>query len=96
MHARVAVYTITAGTVEEIALAAEAGLLPIFRAQPGFVSYRIVAAQGDACVSISRWETHEQANAAARAAADWVAANLAKRITLDSEYLGEVVMSSDR
>ena len=86
---------ITAGTVEEIALAAEQGLLPIFRAQPGFLSYRIVAAQGDACLSVSRWETHEQANAAARTAADWVAENLARRITLDQEYLGEVVLSSD-
>jgi heme-degrading monooxygenase HmoA len=96
VHMRVAVYTITAGTVEEIALAAEAGLLPIFRPQPGFISYRILAAQGDTCLSVSRWETHEQANAAARTAAEWVAQNLARRITLDQEHLGEVVLSAER
>ena len=95
MHARVAVYTITSGTVEQVAVAAESGMLPIFRAQAGFLSYRIVAAQGDRCVSISRWETHEQADAAARAAADWVAENLDTRIVLEDEYLGEVVLSSD-
>jgi heme-degrading monooxygenase HmoA len=94
MHARVAIYTITAGTVEEVAGAAEAGMVPIFREQPGFISYRIVAADGDTCVSISRWETHEQAEEAARAAAAWVAATLERRLELEHEYLGEVVLSA--
>lgn len=95
MHARVALYKLTSGTAEEVARTAEEGMLPIFRDKPGFVSYRLVSAEDDTIISISRWDSGAQAAAASEAAASWVAENLADKISLERNYTGEVLISSD-
>ena len=51
MHGRVATYTVT-GDVHDIARRAEEGMLPIFRAQPGFKAYTLFAT-GDTLISYS-------------------------------------------
>ena len=63
-HARVAVYQVKPGTADEIARRAQAGMLPIFRNQPGFVAYGGVTADVDTVISLSFWQTQEQADAA--------------------------------
>ena len=95
MHARVAIYRITSGSAEEVARAADAegGMLGIFRGQPGFVTYELVGT-GDTLISISRWETEQQADGAAIAARSWVAEHLARAVELQHNYVGEVVLSS--
>jgi len=95
MHARVALYRLTSGTVEDVARKAEEGMLPIFRDQPGFVSYRLVRAEDETIISISRWRSREQADRATEAAASWVRDNIADNVALQQNYVGEVVLSSD-
>jgi hypothetical protein len=89
-HLRVANYKITKGTFSEIVDTAKGGMLPTFKEQPGFVRYGLADTGEGTCVSISLWETHAQAEAAAPVAAEWVRENLADRIELRSNQVGDL------
>ena len=78
----------------EIARRAESGMLPIFRNQPGFVSYEVVIA-GETALSISTWTSHAAADAAVPAAADWVPSNIAELAQLDHNYVGDVAFRGE-
>jgi heme-degrading monooxygenase HmoA len=92
MHARIAKYSFS-GDASEIARRAEEGMLPIFKAQPGFKAYTIVEA-GDEVFSFSAWESADAADAANEAAAQWVADNLAGKVELKRSWIGEVHLST--
>ena len=92
MHARLARYTFS-GDAQELGQRAEAGLLPIFQAQPGFKAYSVIETDGE-IVSFSAWDTAEQAEAANAAAADWVAENMTDDIDLKETRFGEVLFST--
>jgi heme-degrading monooxygenase HmoA len=89
-YLRVATYAITKGTFQEIAEAAEGGMLRIFQEKPGFLRYGLADVGDRTCLSISLWKTHEDAQAAAPAAASWVRDNLSDRIELRSNYVGDL------
>lgn len=89
-HLRIATYAITKGNFREIADGAKTGMLPTFQEQPGFVRYGLADLGDNACVSISVWETREQAEAAAPVAAAWVRDNLADRVALRTDTVGEL------
>jgi hypothetical protein len=93
MHARIARYRIVNGEPHELATKAEQGMLPIFRLQPGFVSYTLVASDGE-IGSFTTWETAEEAEAATAAAADWVRDNIADDLDLIETRVGEVLLST--
>jgi heme-degrading monooxygenase HmoA len=95
VYARVAVYRIKSGTAQEIARKAddEGGMLKIFRAHIGFDSYELVGV-GDTLISISRWQTEEQADAGSMAARSWVAEHLGGSVQLEADHVGELVLSS--
>jgi heme-degrading monooxygenase HmoA len=95
MHARVAFYRVVSGTFEQVVGAVEApgGLLEIFRGRPGFQSYELIATPVG-LVSVSHWESSEQADDATRAAAAWVAEHIDDLIKLQRSDTGEVVLSS--
>jgi Antibiotic biosynthesis monooxygenase len=87
-HLRMATYEINKGTFQEVAESARTGMLPKFREQPGFVRYGVADLGDKTCMSISVWETREQAEAAAPVAAAWVGENLADRIELQTHAVG--------
>ena len=89
-HLRVATYGITKGTFQEVAETAKTGMLPKFKQQPGFIRYGLADLGDKSCLSISLWETHEQAQAATPVAASWVKDNLADRIVLKSNSVGDL------
>ena len=91
-HARVGIYTLT-GNASEVTQQATDSMLPIFKRQPGFVDYSIVAADGK-LISISTWETLEQANAGTQHASTFVKEQLGAEVSLDTNYIGDVVLSS--
>jgi heme-degrading monooxygenase HmoA len=91
-YARVGVYTLK-GTAPEVTRQATEGMLPVFKRQPGFVDYNIVAADGK-LISITTWESMEQANAGTTHAATFVRENLSSQLTLDHNFVGDVVLSS--
>lgn len=87
---RIANYEITKGTFPELAEEVKAGMLSTFRAQPGFIRYGLADTGEGTCVSISFWETHAEAEAAAPVAATWVREHLADRVTLRSNEVGDL------
>ena len=89
-HVRIATYGINKGTFQEVADTARTGMLPKFREQPGFVRYGLADLGDKTCMSISVWETREQAEAAAPVAATWVGENLADRIELRTNSVGDL------
>jgi predicted Fe-Mo cluster-binding NifX family protein len=88
-HVRIAVYTLKKGTAQEAADLAQSGMLPIFKSHPGFVRYGIGLLDDGNLVSVSIWETHDEAEAANGAAADFVAKNMADVIALQNSHVGD-------
>ena len=95
MHARVAFYRLRSGTFEQVVRTVEApgGMLAIFRGRPGFQSYELIET-GAGLVSVSHWDSAEQADAATRVAASWVADHIDDLVKLQQSDTGEVVLSS--
>jgi hypothetical protein len=81
------------GDVQELARRAEAGMLPIFEAQPGFKGYSIIDSDGE-IISFSAWTSPDAAEAANAAASKWVSENMAGEIELKEARIGEVVLST--
>jgi heme-degrading monooxygenase HmoA len=89
-HARMAIYSITQGEYQEHIEKAREGMAPILRESPGFILYATIDVGGGRFVSVSTWETREQAEAATEKAAQWVSENLADSISLEENLVGEM------
>jgi hypothetical protein len=89
-YLRVATYAINKGTFRECADLAQEGMLPTFEKQPGFIRYGLADIGDRNCLSISLWETHDQAEAAVPVAASWVRDNMGDRIELRSDHVGDL------
>jgi heme-degrading monooxygenase HmoA len=88
---RIGIYALTSGTPQDVVdLAQEQdGMLSIFRAQPGFKAYGLAETQDGKLVSVSLWESGEQAQHANEVAASWVKENLADRVQLEGTQVGD-------
>jgi hypothetical protein len=62
------------GDGQELVEKARTGLLPIFKQQSGFLAYGVIL-QGDQVVSMSAWQSENDAKGADEAAREWVAKN---------------------
>jgi len=91
---RVALYDIKTGTFDEVVGQAKSGMVPLFKESDGFVSYGVAQIDKNAFVSLSTWETREQADAAAVKAADWVKATSRDRFTLRENYVGDLAIDT--
>ena len=92
-YARIAVYKVkpdSTMTVDEAIRRSQTGMLPIFRSQPGFVSYGQVKASQDCVISISFWQSRQQAEAAVQLSASWAKDNLAGMTESVQNYVGEL------
>jgi hypothetical protein len=87
-YVRIAEYSIQNGTFQEIAEKAKMGMLPKFQEQTGFVRYGLADVGEQNCLSISIWNTREDAVAAEAVAATWIRENLGDKITLKSSHVG--------
>lgn len=92
-HERIAVYKLQT-SADEVVQRVEAGFLPILRQQPGFVAYELVETGTDSLISISTWQTEEQAEEATKIAAIWTKDNLGFTLMLTKDYAGEILLSS--
>ena len=93
MHARVVVYKFKAGTLDSAIRKAETEVLSLFRKRAGYRSYQVVKTGPDGAISISMWDTEAHAKGAAKAAADWVKANMAGDVVSADPHLGVVAFS---
>lgn len=89
-HVRIATYTINEVPFREIADLAQQGMLKTFKEQPGFIRYGVADIGDKSCMSITLWETHEQAEASVPTAATWVKENLGDKVELRSSYVGDL------
>jgi len=89
-HIRIGVYTITQGNYDELVEKAREGMAPINRESPGFIFYSLSELGDGRFVSISTWQSREQAEAAVGKSADWVRENLADSISLQENMVGEM------
>ena len=88
-HVRVGVYVLTSGTAEEVGDRAREGMLSVFRAQPGFQAYGLAETEEGKLVSVSVWNSGEQAAQANELAASWVRENIADQVRLESSQVGD-------
>jgi hypothetical protein len=89
-YIRIANYDITKGTFQEVADSAKTGMLHKFQEQPGFVRYGLADLGDRKCLSLSVWESRDQAQAATPVAATWVRDNIADRVELKSSSIGDL------
>jgi len=76
------------GSIDEALQRIETGLVPILSSVPGFVEYDVVQVEEDVGLTISVFETQEQAEESNRRAAEWVKENLAPLAAGPLEIVG--------
>jgi len=91
-YTRLATYDMVKGTFPELVGLAEKGILPIFSKEHGFIDYGLVDAGQNKVISISIWETREQAQKAGTVAQTWVQANISDRIHLVTNTVGDLAL----
>lgn len=91
-YARLATYDIVKGTFPELTGIAEKGILPLFTKEPGFVDYGLLDAGHNKVVSISIWETREEAEKSTAMAATWIRESIADRVRLVTTYVGDLAL----
>ena len=91
MVGRLATYSFT-GDGDDLARRAEAEILPILKAQPGFRAYSVAIGDGE-ILSISSWDSRAEAEAGNKVVAEWVAANMTE-ITLIGVRYGDIKFST--
>ncbi len=92
MHGRVAKYGYD-GDAHDIARRAEEGLLPMFKADPGFKAYALLEGDGE-IISFSGWDSAATAEAANDLAARWIAENMAEDVELRELHIGEILSTT--
>ena len=92
-YARIGVYQVKPDStiiIDKVIRTSQTGLLPILRNQPGFVSYGQVKTGQDSVISISFWQSRQQAEAAVQLIASWVKDNFPDLSESVQNYVGEV------
>jgi len=84
-YGRCAIYSFE-GDDQEVIEKSRAGILPIFKQQPGFIAYGVMVQNGQ-IISMSAWNTESDAKAADEAAKQWVSENLSAKIV--SSFVGD-------
>jgi hypothetical protein len=66
----------------------------VFRAQPGFVRYRLMLADPTTTIAVAEWESEELGKPGARRYREWLkSSGIAEKLSLET-YDGEVVAAS--
>jgi hypothetical protein len=87
---RIGIVSLKPGTADEAIRRIEAGLLPIFQAQQGFVAYSIAKTDEKSLVSLSIWQHHEQADRASQLSASWVKDTAQDLVESVQNHVGEL------
>jgi heme-degrading monooxygenase HmoA len=95
-YVRVTIVKLTTGGMSEILERVGREMAPVFRGQPGFIAYQGVQTGEDAGLTISVWDTQEQADQSAATAGAWIREQLGGRIAAAETHVGEVVFSASR
>ena len=91
-YARVGVYNLT-GDIQQVIDAINSSALPMYKEQPGFVSYSVISS-GTTIISTSVWETAEASQKASEMMSNWAKETLPSVVSLKEDWTGEVVVQS--
>ena len=86
MYARVVIYTYDEDK-DELEAKARAGVIPIVTSTPGYFSYGVMFVD-DRVVSVSQWESEDDAKRADAALAEWVKANTT--MSTETRFTGDL------
>jgi hypothetical protein len=68
--------------------------LRVFRAQPGFIRYRLMVADPTTTIAVAEWESEELGKPGAQRYREWLrSSGIAQQLSLET-YDGEVVVAS--
>jgi hypothetical protein len=84
-HGRCVIYSFD-GDAQEIIEKSRAGILPLFKQQPGFLAYGVMV-QGDQIISMSAWNSESDAQAADDVGKKWAAENINAKVL--NSFVGE-------
>lgn len=90
-HARIGFYTARSGDLDAVLERARDEVIPMLEVEPGFRRYTVVRTGPDTLVSITGWDTHAQAEAAARRLSAWVAEVMGAALASVENHVAEVV-----
>ena len=94
-HVRVATYKVTKGTPEEAAELAENGMLPIFKSHAGFIGYSVLKIGEGEVMSVSVWNSHQDAEEAIPLAKDFVAEHMDGRIAIEWQSIADAIFNAN-
>jgi hypothetical protein len=81
------------GDAQDLARRAEEGILPILQAAQGFAAYTVSSGDGE-ILSLSAWDTREDAEAGSAAVAAWVSENMTDELELVGVRYAEILFST--
>lgn len=88
-HARIALYQTQPGTADAVIERARGELLPQVQQSPGFRRYTTLRTGADSLVSITGWDSKEQAEQAVQRLTGWVREVLGPSLVSVHNHLGE-------
>jgi heme-degrading monooxygenase HmoA len=89
--ARIGFYTAKPGTLDAVIARARTELVPMMQAEPGFRRYTVVRTGPAAIVSLSGWDSKEQAQSAATNLSAWVREAMGQSVLSMANYIAEVL-----
>jgi heme-degrading monooxygenase HmoA len=90
-YARIGFYTAKPGTLDAVLDRGRKELVPMMQAEPGFRRYTVVRTGPAAIVSLSGWDTKEQAGAAATNLSAWVREVMGASVLSMANHIAEVL-----
>jgi heme-degrading monooxygenase HmoA len=90
-HARIGFYTARPGDLDHILERARDEVIPMLELEAGFRRYTVVRAEREMLVSITHWDTHDEAQMAARRLSAWVAEVMGTTLRSVENHIAEVV-----
>lgn len=90
-HARIGFYTARPGDLDAVLERARDEVIPMLESEFGFRRYTTVRTGPDTLVSITGWDTHAQAEMAARRLSAWVAEVMGQTLTSVENHVAEVI-----
>lgn len=92
-YGRIGIYTFEPNGIEAVLARAREELPPMMERQPGFMRYAVARTAENEIVSLSAWETREQAEAAGQALVGWVREHMAPTLQKADNSIGEISFS---
>jgi heme-degrading monooxygenase HmoA len=89
-HARIGFYTARPGDLDHVLERARDEVIPMLELEAGFRRYTVVRTDPDRLVSITGWDTHDEAQMAARRLSAWVAEVIGETLVSVENHIAEV------